>query len=172
MWLTPGCSLRFVQHERRRIQVGGPIDLARQRRRLLTNTVTRQVGIQLARGAQVIGEAIDHHGGLLGGGPPEAFVAMVHEPQRRLGQQRAIAALVREELHGVGGGLRRDVFGEVEHLVARGGPPGLLGILLRGGFEERRRSRAARAVFGLLQREAENAPDRKATSPSACRRSG
>jgi len=56
--------------------------------------------------------------------------------------------LVRQEFHGVGGGLRGDVLGEVEHLVAGGPPPGLLGVLPRGGFQQSRNLAGTR-VFGL-----------------------
>ena len=77
---------------------------------------------------------------------------MVHQPQRRLRKQRAVAPLVRQQLHRVCRGLGRGVFGKVQHLVARGRPPRLFAVLLRARFERRRHLRRA-PVLRLLQRQ-------------------
>src|ERR1039458_8759120 len=93
--------------------------------------------------------------GAPGGRPPVALVAVIHEPQRRLRQQGAIPPLVRQELHGVGGGFGCRVFGEIQQLVARGSPPGLLLVLFRAALQ-RGRNLGGATVFGLLQCKTQN----------------
>jgi len=66
MWLTPGCSPESSSESG-----GGFRSVARSIARLSGLAIVDEhrdgeVGIELARGAQVIGEAINHHGGLLG----------------------------------------------------------------------------------------------------------
>ena len=116
---------------------------------------------------QIVGEAVDHHGGLLGAVPPVAFVAIVHQPERRLRQQRRIRALVREELDGVGRGFRRRVLGEIQQLIARRRPPRLLVIHLRGLLQRGRQFASAR-VLQLLERQPEDrdAVRRKLVAPA------
>ncbi len=80
---------------------------------------------------------------------------MIHQPQRRLGQQGAGGPLVRQEFHYVCGGFGGHIGGEIEHLVARGGPPCLLPVLLRGLFQ-RGGDIAGAHVFGQFQRQSEH----------------
>ncbi len=102
----------------------------------------------------VIDQAIDNHGGLFRRRPPVTLVPMIEKPKSGFWQQRTACALVRQQLHGISGRLRRYIRFEIEHLVPSCRPPRLRLVLL-GGLFELPRQFVRPVVFHLLKSESE-----------------
>src|SRR5271163_3126757 len=102
----------------------GGCELARDDLLAVDEDFGMEIGVEFVAGFHVFGQAEDDHGGLFGAVPEVATFAMIDEPERGFGKQRACGFYKAEQAHGKGRSFGIIVDLEFHQVIVGGGPAG------------------------------------------------